>query len=174
MSIESVMPCNHLILYTLFSFCPQSFPSPGSFPMSWQFAWGGQSIRASASASVLPMNISDWFPLELTDLIFLKSNGLSRVFSSTIIQKHQFFSAQFSLWSNSHIHTWLLKKTIVLTRLTFVGKVMSLLFNMLSRFVIAFLPRSKRLLTSWLQSPSAVILEPKKIKVVLLWVVWTF
>ena len=66
------------------------------------------------------------------------------------------------------------EKTIVLTILTFVGKVMSLLFNMLSRFVIAFLPRSKRLLTSWLQSPSAVILEPKKIKVVLLWVVWTF
>ena len=79
-------------------------------------------------------------------------------------QKHQFFGVHPSLWSNSHIHTILLEKNIALTRWTFVGKVMSLLCNTLSRFVIAFLPRSERLLISWLQSPSAVILEPKKIK----------
>ena len=123
-----------------------------------------QSIGALASASVIPVNIQDSFPLGLTGLISLQSRGLSRVFSSTIFQKHQFFSAQHPLWSNSHIHTWLLGKTIVLTIQTFAGKVMSLLFNMESRFVIAFLSRSKRLLISWLQSPSAVILRPKKIK----------
>ena len=114
------------------------------------------------------MNIQDWFPLELTGLIFLQSKGLSGVFSSTTIWKHQFFTTQPSLWFNSHIRTWLLgkkkKQTIALTIWTFVGKLMSLLFNTLSRFVIAFLPRSKRLLISWLQSPSAVILEPKKRK----------
>ena len=88
----------------------------------------------------------------------------SRVFSNTRVQKHHFFGTQLSLWSNSHIHTWLLKKTIALTRWTFVSKVMSLLFNMLSRFVIAFLPRSKLFLISWLQSLSTMILEPKKIK----------
>ena len=93
MSFESVMPCNHLILYTLFSFCPQSFPSLGFFPMSRQFAWCGQSTRASALASVLPMNIQVWVPLELTGLISLLAKGLWRVFSSTIVQKHQFFSA---------------------------------------------------------------------------------
>ena len=75
------------------------------------FASGGQSIGASASASVLPMNIQDWFPLGLTGLISLQSNGLSRVFSNTTVQKHQFFSAQLSLYSNSHIHTWLLEKS---------------------------------------------------------------
>ena len=111
------------------------------------------------------MNIQDWFLLGLTGWISLQSKGLSRVFSSTTVQKHQFFDAQLSLWSNSHIHTWLITgKTIALTRQIFVGKVMSLLFNMLSRLLIAFLPRSKRLLISWLQSPSAVILETKKIK----------
>ena len=94
----------------------------------------------------------------------LQSKGLSRVFSNTTFPKHQFFDAQPSLWSRSHIHTWLLKKTMALTMQTFVGKVMSLLFDMLSRFVIAFLPRSKCLLISWLHLPSAVILEPKKIK----------
>ena len=97
----------------------------------------------------------------------LQSKGLSRVFSNTTVQKHQFFNAQPSLWSNSHIHICLLEKTIALTRWTIVGKVMSLLFNMLSRLVIAFLPSSKSLLISWLQSPSAVILEPKKIKSVI-------
>ena len=93
-----------------FSSCLQSFPASGSFSMSQFFASGGQSIGVSASTSVLPMNIQDWFPLGLTDLISLQSKGLSRVFSNTTVQKHQFFSAQSSLWSNSHIHTWLLEK----------------------------------------------------------------
>ena len=110
---------------------------------------GGQSMGVSASASVLSMNIQDWFPLGLSDWISLLSKGLSRVFSSTTVKKHQFFSTQLSLWSNSHIHTWLLEKP-VLTRRTFVSKVTSLIFNMLSRLVIAFLPRSKHLLISWL------------------------
>ena len=88
----------------------QAFPASGSFPMSQFFASGGQSIGVSASASVLPMNIQDWFPLGLTDWISLLSKGLSRVFSSTTVQKHQFFSTPPSLWSNSHIHTWLLEK----------------------------------------------------------------
>ena len=80
-----------------FSSCPQSLPASGSFPMSQIFASGGQSIGPSASASVLPMNIQDWFPLRLTGLIALQSKGLSRVFSNTTVQKHQFFSAQLSL-----------------------------------------------------------------------------
>ena len=124
---------------TPFSFCLQSFPASGSFPISWLFASVGQSI--GASALVLPVNIQDWFPLGLTGLISLQSKGLSRVFSSTTTLKHQFFNVQPYLWSNSHIHTWLLEKTIVLTIWTSVGKMMSLLFNMLSRFVIVFLPR---------------------------------
>ena len=94
----------------LFSFCLQSCPATGSFPMSQFLASGGQSIGVLASASVFPMNIQDWFPLGLTGLTSLQSKGFSRVFSSTTIQKHQFFSAQSSLWSNSHIHTWLLEK----------------------------------------------------------------
>ena len=145
----------------LFSSCPQTFPASGSFPISWLFASGGQSIRASASASVLPMNIQDWFPLGWTGWISLQSKGLSRMFFCTTVQKHQFFDVQSSLQSNSHTTTG---KTIAFTIWTFVSKVMSLLFNMLSRLVIAFLPRNKRLLISWLQSPSSVVLEPKKIK----------
>ena len=94
----------------LFSCCLQSFPASGSFVMSQFFTSGGQSTGASASASVLPTNAQDWFPLGLTDLISLQSKGLSRVFSNTPVQKHQFFSAQPSYWSNSHIHTWLLEK----------------------------------------------------------------
>ena len=93
-----------------FSSCLQSFPASGSFPMSPLFASGGQNIGASASASVLPMNIQDWFPLGLTGLISLQSKWLSRVFSSTTIRRHQFFKVQPSSWSNSHIHTWLLGK----------------------------------------------------------------
>ena len=85
----------------------QSFPASASFQMSWLFASGGQSIETSAS--VLPISIQDWFPLGLTGLI-LQSKGLSRVFSNTTVQKQHFFSAQSSLWSNSHIHTWLLEK----------------------------------------------------------------
>ena len=93
-----------------FSSCPQSLPASESFQMSQLFASGGQSIAASASASVLPMNIQGWFPLGLTDLISLQSKGLSRVFSSTTVGKHQFFSTQPSLWSNSQICTLLLEK----------------------------------------------------------------
>ena len=92
-----------------FSFCLQSFPASGSFPVSQFFKSGGQSTGASASASVLPMNIQDWLPLWMTGLISLQSKGLSRVFSNTTVQKHQFLGAQLSLWSNSHIHTWLQK-----------------------------------------------------------------
>ena len=80
-----------------FSPCPQSFPASGSFPMSQLFAWGGQSIRVSASTSVLPMNTQDWSPLEWTGWISLQSKGLSRVFSNTTVQKHQFFCARLSL-----------------------------------------------------------------------------
>ena len=84
-----------------FSSCFQSFPASGSFPMSQLFASGGQSIGVSALSSVLPVNIQDWFPLRLTDLISLQSKGLSRVFSNTTIQKHEFFSTHLSLWPNS-------------------------------------------------------------------------
>ena len=90
--------------------CPQSFPASPSFPMSWLFTSGGQSIGTSASASVLQLKIQGWFPLEFPGLISLQSKGLSRIFSNTAVQKYQFFSAQPSLWSNSHIHTWLREK----------------------------------------------------------------
>ena len=93
-----------------FSSCLQSFPASGSFPMSQFFLSSGQNIGASVLASILPMNIQDWFPLEWTGLISLQSKGLSRVFSNITVQKHQFFSAQLSLWFKSHIHTWLLEK----------------------------------------------------------------
>ena len=117
-----------------FSSCPKSFPALRSFPLSQLFAWGGQSIRVSALASVLPMNTQDWSPLEWTGWISLQSKGLSRISSNTTVQKHHFFSTvQFS---QSYMTTG---KTIALTRWTFVSKVMSLLFNMLSRLVITFL-----------------------------------
>ena len=92
------------------SSCLQSFPASGSFPMSLFFTSSSLSIGASALAIILPLNIQDWFPLGWTGLIFLQSKGLSRVFSNTTVQKHQFFSVQLSLQSNSHIHTWLLEK----------------------------------------------------------------
>ena len=114
------------------------------------FAWGGQNIRVSASASLLPMNTQGWFPLGWTGWIW-QSKGLSRVFSNTTVQKHQFFRAQLSLKSNSHIHTWLLEKPQLWLDRPLLA-VMSLLFNILSRWVIAFLPRSKYLLISQLQS----------------------
>ena len=132
--------------------------------MSQLFAWGGQSTGVSALESVLPKNTQGWYPSEWTGWISLQSKGLSRVFSNTTVQKHQFFGTQPSSQSNSHIHTWPQEKTKALTRWAFVGKVMSLLLNMLSRLVITFLPMSKCLLISWLQSPSTVILEPPKIK----------
>ena len=92
-------------------YAPQSFPAPGSLPMSQFFASGGKSTGVSTSASVLPMNTQDWSPLGWTGLISLQSKRLSRVFSSnTTVQKHRFFGAQLSLWSNSPIHTWPLEK----------------------------------------------------------------
>ena len=98
---SSVVPfCSHL----------QSFPASGSFPVSQFFPSGSQSMGVSASASVLPMKFQDWFPLGLTGWIFFQSKGLSRVFSNTTVQKHQFFGAQPFLWSNFHIRTWLLEK----------------------------------------------------------------
>jgi len=147
-----------------FSSCLQSFPPLESFPVSQFFASDGQSIGTSASASVLPMNIKDWFPLGLTGLISLQSKGLSRVFSTTTVQKTQilwcsaFFVVQLS-------HPYMTTgKTTALSIWALVGKVMSLLLNMLSRLVIAFLSRRKCLLNLWLQSLSAVILEFKEIK----------
>ena len=148
----------------------QSFPASGSFPMSQLFTSGGQSIGVSASTSALPMNIQDWFPLGWTGWISFLSKGLSRVFSNTTVKKQQFFGTQLSLFfifsaffivqlSHPYITTG---KMIALTRWTFAGKVTSLLFNMLSRLVITFLPKGKCLLHSWLQSPSAVILELQK------------
>ena len=111
MSTELVMPFNHLILCRSFSSFLQSFPASGSFPLSQFFASDGQSIGVSASASVLPMNIQDWFPLGWTGWISLQSKGLSRVFSNITVQKHQFFSTQPSSQSNSHIHTILLERS---------------------------------------------------------------
>ena len=96
--------------HPLFSSHLQSFPASGSFPMSQFFTSDGQSIAPSASASVPPVNIQDWFPLGLTGLISLLSKRFSRVFSNTTVQKHQFFGIKLSLWSNSHIHTWLMEK----------------------------------------------------------------
>jgi len=146
-SLASVMPSNHLILCHPIIVLPSVFSSIRVFS---NLASGSQNIGVPASPSVLPMNIQDWFPLRLTGLISLQSKGLSRVFSNTTVQKHQFFSAQFlSCPTLTSILTT--GKTIALTRWTFVGKVMSLLFNMLSRLVIAFLPRSKHLFISWLQ-----------------------
>ena len=190
------------------SSCPQSFPASGCFLMSQLFTTGGRSIGASDLASVLPMNIPGWFASELTGLISLQSKGLSRVFSSTTVRKHQFFGAQPSFMVQLSYLYMTTGKTIALTLWIFVGQVMSLLFffaffpqlfavpwsiahyaplsmrfssreywsglpfpsagmsllfNTLCRFVIAFLPRSKHLFISWQQSLSAVIFEPKKI-----------
>ena len=121
MSLESVMPSNRLILFCPLHLLPSIVPSirehtgkmcvPNtSFLMCWLFTSGGQKTAASASVSALPMNIQDWFPLGLTGLITLQSKGLSRVCSNTTVRKHQFFVAQPSLWSNSHVCTRLLEK----------------------------------------------------------------
>ena len=153
MSIESAIPSNHLIPCHLL--LPSVFPSIRVFSSEsalrtrWPNYW---------SFSVLSVNIQGWFPSGLTVLISLLSQGLSRVFSNTTVQKHQFFSAHLSLWSNSS-HLYITTgKNIALTRWTFVSKVLSLLLNMLFTLVIVFLPRSKLLLISWLQSPSKFIL----------------
>ena len=144
-----------------FSSCLQPFPASGSFHMNQLFASGGQSIGVSVSASVLLMIIQDWFPLGWTGWISSQSKGLSSLFQhhsskASILWHSAFFTVQLSY---PYMTTG---KTIALTRRTFVGKVMSLLFSKLSRLVKAFLPRSKCFLISWLLSPSAVILEPQK------------
>ena len=121
-SCPSSQWCHPTISFSVvpFSLCLQSFPASGFFPMSQFFTSGGQSTGVSASTSVLPMNIQDWFPLGLTGLI-LQSKGLLRVFSNTTVQKHQFFSAKLSLYPNSYIHMTT-RKTIALTRRTFLAK----------------------------------------------------
>ena len=119
-------------------------------------------LEFQASTSVLPTNIQDWYPLGWTGWISLQSKGLSRVFSNTTVQKHQFFDTQLYSPTLTSIHDhW---KNHSLTRWTFVGKVMSLLLNVLSRLVITFLPRNKCLFISWLQSPSPVIWKPPRMK----------
>ena len=165
-SIESVMPSNRLILYhPLLSpsvFC--SITVFWSFPVSWLFASGGESTGASASVLALPVTIQGWFPLGLTSLI-LQCKGLSTVLQyhnskALILGCSAFFMAHLS-------HPYMTTgktSSLALTRWTFVGKVTSLPFNMLSMFVMAFFARSKHLLILWPQSPSTVILEPKKIK----------
>ena len=136
MSIESRMPSNHLIP---FSSCLQSFPLSGSFQMSQLLASGGQRIGVPASASVLPMNIQDWFPLGWTSLISLQSKKLSGVFSNTAVQKHQFFGAQLSLCPNlphlTHPHMTTRKHSCDYTDLCWQSDILP--FNMLPRFVIA-------------------------------------
>ena len=144
MSIELVMPPNHLVLCRPFSSWHQSFPASGSFPVSQLFTSGGQSIGVSAQASVLPMNIQEWFPVGLIGWISLQSKVHSRVFSNTTVQNSILQCSAFFIVQLSHPYMTT-GKTTALTRWTFVGKVMSLLFNMLSRLIIAFLSRSKRL-----------------------------
>ena len=158
------MPSNHLILCSPLLLLPSIFATVRVFSSKLAPQSGGQSIGALASASAFPMNVQGCFPLGWTGWISLQSKGLSRVFSDTTVQKYQFFSIQPSLWFSSHIYTYTAGRTIVLTIWIFVSQIMSLVFNMPSKFVIVFLPRNKHLLISWLQLPSAVILEPKKIK----------
>ena len=147
-----------------FSSCPHSLPTSGSFPMSQLFAWGGQSIGVSASASVLSMNTQDWSPLGWTGWICVQLKGLTRVYSNTTVQKHQFFGTQLFSQSNSLIHTWPLEKP----QPWLDGPLMA---KWCLCFLICYLgghnfpsKEFKCPLISWLQSPSAVILEPKKIK----------
>ena len=147
---------------------PLLSPSPPALNLSQhqgllqsQFSSGGQSIGASASASVLPMKFQDWFPLGLTGWIFLQSKGLKSLLQHYHSKASILWCSAFFIVQLSHLYMTT-GKTIALTRWIFVGKVMSLFFKMPSRLVIALLPRSKHLLISWLQSPSAVILEPKK------------
>ena len=163
MSIELVILSSHLILCHLLFLLPSLFWTSGSFPVSQLFVPGGRSIGATTSASVLPMNIYGWFPLGLTGLISLLSKGLSSLLQhhsskASVFQHPVFFMVQLSYL---YITTG---KTIALTMWAFVSEVMPPFLNMLSKLVIAFLPRSKRLLISRLQSPFAVILEPKKIR----------
>ena len=141
---------------------PSIFPRNRVFSNESSFASGSQSIGVTASISVLPMNIQDWYPLGWTGWISLQSKGLSRVFSNNTVQKHQFFSAQLSLYSQLSHPYMTTGKTISLTRQTFDDKIIYLLFHRLSRSVITFLPRSKCLLISWLQSPLQWFWSQKK------------
>ena len=143
---------------------PQSFPASGSFAISRFFASGGQSSGASASASVLPMNIQGWFPLGLTCFFCCNPRDAQEFFPTLQLKKSSVFwcSAFFMVQlSHQYMTTW---KIMTFYIQTFVVKVMSLLFNTLSRFVTAFLPRCTHLIISWLQSPSTVILKPKNMK----------
>ena len=159
MSIKSVMPFNHLILCPPLLLLPSVFPRMRIFSSILHNRW--PSIGASALALVLPVNIQDWFHLGLIGWISLQSREFSRVFNTTV-QSISSLVLSFFMVQLSHPYM-ITGKTITLTRWTFVVKVISLLFNMLSGLVIAFFPRSKHLLISWLQSPSAMILKPKKI-----------
>ena len=153
------MPSNHFILCHPLLLLPSIFSSIRVSQMTQFFTSGGQSIEVSASTSVLPINIQDWFPLRWTGWICPRDSQESFQYHSSkasILHHSAFFTVELS-------HLYMTAgETIALTRQTLVGKVMSLLFNMLSRLVITSLPRSKYLLISWLQSPSAGILEPKK------------
>ena len=157
------MPSNHLILCHPLLHPPSIFPRIRVFSNETVLRIRWPNLGVSASASVFPMNSQDWFPLGWTGWISLQSKALSSVLQNqsskaSILWRSSFFIVQLS-------HPYMTTgKTIVLTRRTFVGKVMSLLFNKLSRLVITFIPRSKSLLIPWLKSPSAVILEPPKIK----------
>ena len=143
-----------------FSSWIQSFPASGSFPVSRLFASGGQSIGVSASIPVLPMNIQDWLHLELTGFIYCNTRDSQE--SSPTPQFKSINSSVLSPFMVQISHPYMtVGKTIALTRWTSVSNLKSLHFNMLSKIVIAFLSRSKRLLISWLRSPSAVILSPK-------------
>ena len=157
------MPANHLILVFSFSSCLQSFPTLVSFPTSWLFASGGQSSGASASASVLPMNIQGWFPLGLTCFFCCNPRDAQEFFPTLQEKSSVFWCSAFFMVQLSHQYmtTW---KIMTFYIQTFVVKVMYLLFNTQSRFVTAFLPRCTHLIISWLQSPSTVILKPKNMK----------
>ena len=163
MFIESMMPSNHLILCHPLLRLPSIFPSIRVFSNESALCIRGENIGVSALTSVFPMNTQDWSPFGWTGWISLQSKGLSRVFSTPQFKIINSSALSF-LYSPTLTSIMTTGKTIALTRWTFVGKVMSLFFNMLSRLVITFLPRSKCLLISWLQSPSAVILKPQKIK----------
>ena len=157
--------CHPTILSSVvpFSSCLQSFPAFGSFSMTWLFTSGGQSTGASSLASVLSMNIQGWFPSGLTGLISLQSKELSKVFSSITVWRHRSLGVQPFLLSSLHIHTWLLEKP----KLWLYGLLLAkwcLYFLIHCLDCHNFIPKSKHLLLSWLQSPSVVILEPKKIK----------
>ena len=145
-----------------FSSCPpQSLPASESFPTCQVFSWGGQCTRVSPLASFLPKNIQGWSPLEWTSWISLQSKGFSRVFSNTTVQKHQFFGTLYSPTLISILEYWK-NHSFDYTDLCWQSNVSA--SYMLSRLVIVFLQRSMHLLISWLQSPSAVILEPPQIK----------